>query len=168
MEGWSCSFKAGLLRAVNPTTELITGNVTLPLYHPAAPCPPLPFPELSILLRCLCVAFSVAFHFSSLSVQCRFLAASLSFLSSVWLPSCCIQVLLRAVGWRDGDCLSLMLPLPLQYISSLRHCLTLQVSVGGAVATRGNLARDYSLEIVVSIPAKSTTWVLLTDPTAGQ
>ena len=51
------------------------------------------------------------------------------------------------------------LSLPLYY-SGLTD--TAHVSVGGAAPTAMVLARDYSLVVPVSVPAKSTTWVLLT------
>ena len=40
------------------------------------------------------------------------------------------------------------------------------VSVGGAAPTKASLERDYSLSVPVTLAAKSTTWILLTDPAA--
>ena len=36
------------------------------------------------------------------------------------------------------------------------------VSVDGAAAIKTSLARDYSLAVPVTLPPKSTTWILLT------
>ena len=36
------------------------------------------------------------------------------------------------------------------------------MSIGGGAPAKVQLARDYSLTVTVSVPAKSSTWVLLT------
>lgn len=51
------------------------------------------------------------------------------------------------------------LTLPLYY-SGLTD--KVQVSVGGAAAADMTLRRDYSVVVPVSVPAKSTTWILFT------
>eukprot|EP01048_Picozoa_sp_COSAG05_P004887 COSAG05_NODE_277_length_12336_cov_419.763668_5_plen_218_part_00 len=50
------------------------------------------------------------------------------------------------------------LTLPLYYSGLTNKAF---VSVGGAAATQMTLARDYTLVVPVSLPGKSTTWVLV-------
>ena len=54
--------------------------------------------------------------------------------------------------------LSAPITLPLYYSGLEYEAL---VSIGGGPAQRMPLARDYSLTVNVSVPAESTTWVLL-------